>query len=358
MRSKGAAVLATAALFFSATPIASAHEESALHALSVIDAVTPQVPGLSFRVIQITQPVLFARNHTGRTLTVFGEKGEPFLRLRDGRVETNLHSSLTYTSRDPMGPHGAAPTDLNPAGKPDWSLLSRRDSWSWFDPRIRFAGSDQHTWEVRAKLGNQDVAITGSFESLTGHGHFATQLEPPRDVSNLEIRLLDGLVPAVYVRNDTRKTLRVSGRHGEPFLEIGPRGVFANLRSPDYYLGGNQTVRNVPRSADPEARPQWERLSEVPIWSWLEFRARLPAQAHQRSTLGSERKVILTWITPMVLGEERLPLKGSVVWNPPRRQSSEGERSSTTTVWLSAIGGVLIVVGAALLARRRRLSAG
>jgi hypothetical protein len=353
MRRKGAAVLATAALFLCGAPIASAHEESALHALSVIDAVTPQIPGLSFRVIQITQPVLFARNHTGKTLIVFGDKGEPFLRLRRGRVETNLHSSLTYTSRDPMGPHGAAPTDLNPAGKPDWSLLSRRDSWSWFDPRIRFAGPDVHNWEVRAKLGQQEVVISGSFESLSGHGHFATQLEPLGEIPKLEIRLLDGLVPAIYVRNDTPKTLRVAGRHGEPFLEIGPRGVFANLRSPDYYLGGNQTVRNVPRSADPEARPQWERLSEVPIWSWLEFRARLPARAHERSTLGSERKVILKWVTPMVLGDERLPLRGAVEWIPPQVAASEAP-DGNLGVWLSGAAALLIVGGAALLARRKR----
>jgi hypothetical protein len=355
MNMRRAVAIAVTALFVSPPPPASAHQEMALHALSVIDAVTPAIPGLSFRVVQITQPVLFARNHTDETLVVYGERGEPFLRLKGGRVQTNLNSPLTYVSRDPMG-QGASPTDLAPDASPRWSTLAKRDSWSWFDPRIRYSGAGNHTWEVAARLGDREVVITGRFEPLIGHGHFDTEIEAPPSIPDLEIRLLDGLVPAMYVRNATRRTLRVPGRHNEPFLKIGPRGVFGNSRSPDYYLGGTQTVRRVPASADPSARPRWDRLSEVPIWSWLEYRARLPAAAHERSTLGTERKVILTWVTPLELGRARFPIRGRVEWIPPRAASPSGTGSNNLGIWLSAVAALLIAAGAAVIARKQRAS--
>ena len=354
MSGSRAALAATAvvALLLSSSP-ASAHEETALHALSVLDSVRPQIRGLSFRVVQLTQPVLFARNHTHEPLIILGHHGEPFLRLVGSRVETNLRSSLSYTSRDPMGGHGAAPPGLHPNDPPDWTLLERRDSWSWFDPRIRWTPTKQ-TWQVFARLGDRDIVLRGSFEPLQGHGHFDTTIDIGEPVPDLQIRLLDGLVPAFYVQNNTTRTLHVTGRHGEPFLEIGPEGVSANLRSPDYYLGGNQTVRPVPASADPNKPPRWDHLSDVPIWTWLEFRARLPARAHERSGLGTNRKVVLAWRTPMTLGEDNIPVSGQVEWIPPRVPNPAPDGSSYVGIWLAGAVAVLIGGASAVLARRQR----
>ena len=343
--------MATALTFI---PSATAHEETALYALSVIDRVSPESSGVSFRVMQLTQPVLVASNRTDRPLLILGSHGEPFLRLSEGRVDTNLNSPLSYESRDPSG-HAQAPPDLDVGAEPRWQTLERGSSWSWFDPRIRFEpGRD--AWQVEARSGAQAIEITGSFEPLDGHGHFLTALEDPPVVPRLEIELLDGAIPALFVRNETGDELRVPGRQGEPFLRIGPKGVLGNLRSPDYYLGGSQTVRPVPRSADPNAPARWKRLSRVPIWTWLEFRARLPVRLTQRSLLGPTRRTVLRWTTPMDLGGRDLELKGLLEWVPPENVShgSDEESGLGPTFWLTVSGAAALVVVAAFWSLRRR----
>ncbi len=346
------AVLTTAVFLSVVTPTNSwAHEESALHALSVLERVTPDLPGVSFRVVQITQPVLVARNRTDDPLVILGREGEPFLRLWHGRVETNLGSPLSYMAADPTGRHAVVPSDVRTDRAPVWRVIGRRDSWSWFDPRIRFSSPRRHAWLVPARLGTREIAINGSFESLEGHGHFRTELggvSPPED---LEIRLLQGLVPALYVRNDTGDLLEVRGRHGEPFLRIGPDGVTVNERSPDYWLGGTGTVQQVPAGADPSAPPKWHRLSMIPIWSWLEFRARLPIDLHQRALLGDQRKTVLTWTSPMTLAGEPLDVGGRVEWIPPRVDGEAGPLKVWNYVG-GAVAAVAVVIAAWLLRRR------
>jgi hypothetical protein len=328
-----------------------AHEETALHALSVIHEVVPSIAGVTFRVVQITQPALVARNSTRAPLVIMDAEGKPFLRMYRGRVESNARSELTYISRDPGGSHASPPSDIAMTGGPVWRLLDKGQTWSWFDPRIRFAGDVGSEWTIDAALGNRPIRITGRFENLEGHGHFDTRLDQlPSEINDLELRLVDGSVPALFVRNETDQTLRVIGRGGEPFLTIGPRGVFGNVRSPDYYLGGNQTIRPVPASADPTRPPRWKRLSSLPIWSWLEFRARIPPSSEQRAVLGPDRRTILSWTTPMIFGNDPIQVTGHVDWIPPVATEQEGD--APTSVWI-AVALAVVVAGGAYLLRDR-----
>ena len=344
--------MAVAFLFLA--PTAAGHEETALHALSVIDRVSPSVDGVSFRVAQLTQPVMIAKNTTDEPLVILGDRNEPFLRLHRGRIDTNVNSPLTDTSRDPSG-SAIAPPDIDPKGATIWRRIETGSSWSWFDPRIRRVPEGPERWTLRALAGRREIKIEGSFEPLDGHGHFTTELIDPPQVEGLEIKLMDGLVPALFVKNDTGDWLIVTGRHGEPFLQIGPGGVLGNSRSPDYYLGGTQTVRDVPSEADPSAPPRWRKLSDVPVWSWLEFRARLPVTAHERSRLGTEQHTVLTWTTPLQLGGSSLPLRGAVEWIPVRVQAAQAtdvEERSSLLPWLGA--GIAVAVGAYFWARRMK----
>jgi hypothetical protein len=329
-----------------------AHEETSLDALSILDRVQPDPQGISFRVVQITQPSLVATNRTDEPLVIFGPQGEPFLRIADGKVEANLRSEISYAMGDPTGGHATAQRDLDPERSPRWRLIGRRRSWSWFDPRIRFRDAETRQWTIDARLGPRAIRLTGTFEPLEGHGHFRTVLVEPIQVPDLEVRLLEGLVPAVYVHNETEREMSIIGRAGEPFLRIGPKGVFGNTRSPDYWLGGTQTVRAVPAGADPSKPPRWQRLSDIPLWSWLEFRARLPVAAQQRSKLGSVRRTVLSWTTPMRLGQEAIRVRGRVDWIPPRAEQQTATETFDVGPWLAA-GGAVLIAGAALLMRRR-----
>jgi hypothetical protein len=173
-------------------------------------------------------------------------------------------------------------------------------------------------------------------------------------IEGLEIRLIEGPIPALFVRNDTTKTLMVSGAAGEPLLRIGPDGVSANLRSPSYYTAAAQTILPVPASADPFAPPRWKKLSNQPIWAWLEHRAVVPASEQERDALGEERSTVLEWQSPLTLGGRDLVLQGHVDWVPPAPVSHDPAGSPTIPLWLIAVGVGTIGVAAAMTAARRR----
>lgn len=334
----------------------NAHEETALGALSVLDDVSPDPPGVSFRVVHLTQPVLVATNKTDETLVILGEQGEPFLRILGGRVEMNVNSPLTYVSASPMGDDAIVPQNVDPEARPVWQPRDEANTWSWFDPRIRFRPG-RTSWRVEARLGDKAIVITGSFENLADHGHFKTNLDAPK-VDGLTVRLLEATIPAIYVENNTGELLEVKGRSGEPFLEIGPDGVRGNVNSPDYWLGATQTIRPVPDYADPDKPAKWETLSRIPLWSWLEFRARLPNDYQQRSELGGEPRTILNWVTPVTLGGESIDFTGSVRWIPPGTRTGAGPSGAGPEPSLAmlpfVIGGIVLLGVAFVLLGRRK----
>lgn len=279
-------------------------------------------------------------------MVVFDEGEEPFLKIGPRGVFANVASPTTYRSIDPES------DDVPPGirGESGWVKLSDESEWSWFDPRLS-SEPDRSGWRIPMRTGSEPVLATGSYEALQGHGHFVIDAEAPA-VDGLDLRLVQGPIPAVFVRNDTGRVLRVRGSAGEPFLEIGPRGVMANLMSPSYYAGGAQTLARVPRWVDPDGPPRWKRVSTQPVWGWLDHEAALPAELQQRSLLGPDRRSVHRWAIEMTLGAEPLPLTGTVEWVPP----SAAAPDSTGRIDLarvSSIGAILIAGAAFVLVSRR-----
>ena len=69
MRIRTLAALAAAVIAL--VPLrALAHEEHALHSLTVIDSVSPTIEGLEFRIVHLDAPALVVRNDTSQTLKV------------------------------------------------------------------------------------------------------------------------------------------------------------------------------------------------------------------------------------------------------------------------------------------------
>ncbi len=78
------------------------------------------------------------------------------------------------------------------------------------------------------------------------------------------------------LRNTSDADVTVVGYDDEPYLRVGPRGVFENRRSPAVYL--NRTRNGtasapVPKIADPEATPEWHKLSDGTTARWHDHRA-------------------------------------------------------------------------------------
>ena len=340
------AALAGLLLIAGAVP-ASAHDEEAIYALAVLDQYEPLIDGVDFRVAHVTAPALVASNETHEPLTIYGADDESFVRIESQGVYVNANSPLTYASVDPAR-ELPLPDRVNPNARAEWVRVANDTSWSWFDPRLR-AGpnhtNDSH-WELRATHGDRDIAVRGHFEPFEGHGHFRTISEGLYPaITGIEVRVLPGLVPVIFVRNSTDRLLAVEGRDGEPFLRIGSRGVFANLRSPTYYLGGAQTILPLPAHADPGAAPRWKKVSDARAWAWLEYRAALTARLEQRSVLGDERQTVLHWETPMRWGGEPVAIAGHIDWIPQR--ATEARATTPVRPWLFV---AIAVIAAALAA--------
>lgn len=181
-------------------------------------------------------------------------------------------------------------------------------------------------------------------------GELRADVDAPR-VSGLRIEVADGRVPALYVRNRTRRTLVVRDVDGRAYLEIGPRGVRADVGSEAFRLSAGE-------SGPPPARAGWRRLSREPQWGWLEYRAHM-AGAGATPDFGHAPRTVHRWTTTMTLGARTLRVRGSVHWIPHAAPTAPAQRSAGGGgPWLAAV-----VLGLAALAlwggaRRRGEGAG
>jgi hypothetical protein len=337
------------ALLAASSP-ASAHEELSLHALTVLDSIRPATPGLEVRVVHLGAPALAVRNDTASTLSILDDSGRAFLRIGPRGVFANVESAMAYRSIDPSS--DSVPDGLGGASR--WARISEGRTWTWFDPRLLFAPG-AGSWDIAMELNGRRISASGGFEPLESHGHFVTELEVPK-VDGLDVRVADGPVPALFVNNGSEETLHVEGQAGEPFLRIGPRGVWANMLSPTYYTSGAQTILPVPAKADPAAPPRWKQISEGPVWGWLERRAAVPVPSYERDALGPTRRTVLEWSSPMRLGTEDLGVGGHIVWIPPAPVSATHEGGTSAAVHVVPLA-LALAVGVALILRRTRPTA-
>jgi hypothetical protein len=172
-------------------------------------------------------------------------------------------------------------------------------------------------------------------------------LRPP--APGIHVRAVD-FTTKIELRNDTSHEVTVLGYQGEPYLRIGPRGVWQNVRSPAVFLNRSQTpTRSAPHDQyDPKATPQWEQVSSAPVASWHDHRTHLMTNEDppivQRDP-GSRHVVIARWKVPVVDGGRRLSIVGDATYVPPG------------SPWPWVVGAVVLAVGVVLLCRTKRWSA-
>ncbi len=124
----------------------------------------------------------------------------------------------------------------------------------------------------------------------------------------------------LQVDNRSDREVVVLGYQLEPYLRVGPDGVFRNARSPATYLNADRFARTpVPSEADPDAEPDWQRVSAEPVWAWHDHRAQwmgdgLPDQAVDAP--GKEH-LLAEWVTPITVDGVRVGVAGTLRWIPP-----------------------------------------
>jgi hypothetical protein len=143
------------------------------------------------------------------------------------------------------------------------------------------------------------------------------------------------------LRNTTEHDVVVVGYDDEPYLRVGPRGVFENRNSPATYLNRTRLGTDTPpANADPDTAPDWRRIGGGATARWHDHRAHWMGTERPPSVdrAPGDEQLIRRFTIEMRTNGETLQARGDVWWIPP----------PSPWPWVAiAVGfGIAIVVGA------------
>jgi hypothetical protein len=97
-------------------------------------------------------------------------------------------------------------------------------------------------------------------------------IEPP--IPGVTVRVVD-LGAKTELTNNTDGDVIVLGYEGEPYLKIGPSGVYENVHSAATYINRTRQGGTVPAGVDtsPTATPEWHKVGDGRTASWHDHRA-------------------------------------------------------------------------------------
>lgn len=151
-------------------------------------------------------------------------------------------------------------------------------------------------------------------------------------VPGVTVRLVDGATRLELDAGDHEVV--VLGYEDEPYLRIGPDGVFQNQRSPSTYLNQSITGNAPPADADSTAEPDWARIGAGPTVRWHDHALHVPPGMTTGLRTSSD------WSRSIEVDGERVQVKGRIVTLP-------GE-SRLPWMALAALLAVAVIVGARL----------
>jgi hypothetical protein len=166
------------------------------------------------------------------------------------------------------------------------------------------------------------TAPAASAHSVSGVSatNFRTELRSVApEVPGLTMRVIEA-GSRFELENRSDEEVLVFGYSKEPYLRVGPEGVFENTRSPATYL--NRSRRGIlapPGNADPTAPPEWRKVSSEPVARWHDHRIHWMGNQDPpavRRDPGRRHVVIPDWVVEMRRGETTIAARGELVWVP------------------------------------------
>jgi hypothetical protein len=149
--------------------------------------------------------------------------------------------------------------------------------------------------------------------------------------------------------NASSSEVLVPGYFDEPYLRIGPSGVWRNLRSPATYINTNRFGQvTLPSSADPQAAPDWVRISTEPQYVWHDHRTHWMSQNLLPPAVAADPSrghLVSEWKVPLRYGDTAVTVTGALTWSPP---------PSPWLVWPAYVALTALAVLAGALARSPR----
>ena len=125
--------------------------------------------------------------------------------------------------------------------------------------------------------------------------------------------------PEVPQRHNASDAL-ILGYQGEPYLRVGPSGVYENTRSPSVFLNRSQTVgATVPSSYDAQAPPEWHRTGRGREVSWHDHRVHWMGGVSEpqvvRSSPGRSH-LVSNWVVELRIRGQQVTVRGDLRWVP------------------------------------------
>lgn len=108
---------------------------------SVIDRVTPEVPGVHFEVLSYDAYMELV-DQSGHEVLIYGYEGEPYARvLKDGTVQVNERSPAYYLNETRYPVESTVPAGANAKAPPRWKTVGHEGSFIWHDHRMHYGSS-------------------------------------------------------------------------------------------------------------------------------------------------------------------------------------------------------------------------
>ena len=212
----------------------------------------------------------------------------------------------------------------------------------------RFAAGALLAWMVTVMVAPPATAHSGS--GSVGPSNYLTELtEIEPAVDGVRVRVLD-LGDRLELTNASDDDVVVLGYEDEPYLKVGPGGVFENrLSSATYVNADRQATTDIPEEVDAKADPEWRKVSDGRTVRWHDHRAHWmgsedpPAVDADRS----RRHVIFDrWEVPIVVAGTKVTVAGTLTWSP----------APSPWAWLAIAAAVSGVgLGAFFALRRHRV---
>jgi hypothetical protein len=151
----------------------------------------------------------------------------------------------------------------------------------------------------------------------TSYRSQVTGISPP--VDGLTVRLREAGAK-VELENSTGSEVVVLGYSQEPYLRVGPQGVFENRRSPTSWANRSLTPGGrAPSEYDPNAPPRWRRTGSRALAIWPDQRSHWtnPQDPPEvRRARGERHLVVPRWQIPLRQGDRTILVTGTVTWVP------------------------------------------
>jgi len=175
---------------------------------SNITNIAPNVPGLSLEVLEFADRLVL-RNHTGKTVTVYGYQGEQYARvLAGGTVQLNTRSPAYYLNQN-FYANVNVPSSASPAATPQWTIVDRTGQLEWHDHRIHWMSpalppqvkdkgkrTKIFDWQVPIQVGASKGTVNGELFWTPESGTKA----PAAAIVALAVIALLGLLLVLFVR--------------------------------------------------------------------------------------------------------------------------------------------------------------